>query len=153
MARMHSTRFRGLEFVIPLLAIGKAEGAGKTKTGRPYIYNLKTTDRFMKAVKAHVQAELATHPAAADYPSDLPIAMELAFFLPRPKNVGAKEKWPSMCKPDNSNVRKAIEDAMTGVVYVNDKQIVDGSDKKRFCAEGDEPSIRILLWRAGQRNG
>ena len=94
-----------------------------------------------------------TTPAAADYRSSAPIALELVFFLPRPKNADPKAKWPSMCKPDNSNVRKAIEDAMTGVVYEDDRQIVDGADHKRFCADGDEPYIKILLWKAGQRNG
>ena len=94
-----------------------------------------------------------TTPAAAGYPSTAPIALELFFFLPRPKNVADNVQWPSMCKPDNSNVRKAIEDAMTGVVYEDDKQIVDGADHKRFCYGDEEPYIRILLWKAGQRNG
>ena len=94
-----------------------------------------------------------TTPAAVVNPSEAPIALVLWFFLSLPKNVSAKEKWPSMCKPDNTNVRKAIENAMIGVIYEDDKQIVDGTDKKRFCAEGDEPSIRILIWAAGNRNG
>jgi Holliday junction resolvase RusA-like endonuclease len=94
-----------------------------------------------------------TTPAAEDYPSDVAVVLELIFFLPRPKNVPANVKFPSMCKPDNSNVRKAIEDAMTGLVYDDDRQIVDGHDHKRFCAEGDEPHIRILLWKAGNRFG
>jgi hypothetical protein len=58
---------------------------------------------------------------------------------------------------DSGKLRRAIEDACTkdpknkwAPVLVNDKRIVDGHDRKRYCDHGDEPRavIRIGLMAA-----
>jgi Holliday junction resolvase RusA-like endonuclease len=65
--------------------------------------------------------------------------LEITFYRPRPKshfNAAGKlkasaPKYP-LPKPDNSKLRRAIEDSMTGVVYRDDSLIVNAHDYKRF---------------------
>lgn len=67
------------------------------------------------------------------------VAFEVTFYRPRPKghyNAAGKlkaktPKYP-LPKPDNTKLRRAVEDALTGVIYHDDSQIVDGVDYKRF---------------------
>ena len=49
--------------------------------------------------------------------------------------------WPAT-KPDLSNYIKMVEDAMTGVVYIDDNQICSIVAKKKF---GLVPGVRIEI--------
>lgn len=49
---------------------------------------------------------------------------------------------PTM-KPDCTNVIKAIEDGLNGVVYCDDVQIVEGSFRKWYATT---PSVRVEVW-------
>lgn len=61
---------------------------------------------------------------------DGPLALELRFHLPRPKgHYGARGLRPSapgwaIVKPDATKLVRAAEDAMTGIVYRDDAQVV-----------------------------
>ena len=70
------------------------------------------------------------------------VALEITFYRPRPaghfgsgRNAGqlkpSAPRFPTT-KPDNTKLRRAIEDAMSGVIYRDDSQIVDGNDQKRY---------------------
>ena len=50
-------------------------------------------------------------------------------------------------KPDLSKLLRAAEDAMTGVVWVDDAQVVEyGLLRKRYADEpGDQPGVRIVV--------
>lgn len=67
------------------------------------------------------------------------VSFEVTFYRPRPKgHFNSKGRLKSnapkypLPKPDNTKLRRAIEDAITGVIYRDDSQIVDGLDYKRF---------------------
>jgi Holliday junction resolvase RusA-like endonuclease len=54
---------------------------------------------------------------------DGPVALDLVFFLPRPKS--APKRWIAHTKrPDLSHLTRAVEDALTGVMYLDDSQVV-----------------------------
>ncbi len=67
------------------------------------------------------------------------ISFEVWFYRPRPKahfTAAGKLKASApvfpLPKPDNSKLRRAIEDSLTGVLYRDDALITDGADHKRF---------------------
>lgn len=66
----------------------------------------------------------------------------LCFSLPRPKYPSAQ--WPTG-RPDLSNLVKAIEDALEGMVYDNDSAIVSLLAAKEWAADGDQPSVLITI--------
>ena len=68
----------------------------------------------------------------------------VVFFLKRPQTV--KREFPSV-RPDLSNYVKVIEDALNGVVWEDDGQIIDLFLSKRY---DDWERVRLQVWRPSQ---
>lgn len=64
-------------------------------------------------------------------PAQDPLSMSLAFLLPRPKSLPKRERHHTK-KPDVDNLAKAVKDALRGVVYRDDSQIVELHVTKRY---------------------
>ena len=88
----------------------------------------------------------------AGLPTDEPLAMEIVSFFPRPKSAPPPQRWP-IAKPDASNIQKAVEDALHGIVFVNDSHVVSIETHKRYCVNGMEPQTRVEVWTAGSKRG
>ena len=78
-------------------------------------------------------------------PLEGPVSLALNFVLLRPASVSrTKRPYPTV-KPDASKLLRAVEDALTGVVYRDDSQIVDLTVTKRFgLAPGVEVRVEAL---------
>lgn len=84
------------------------------------------------AMQAMKQADLA--PLAG------PIELELQFLMPRPKShfrsdgLTLKPSAPSchVIRPDRLKLARSTEDAMTGICYRDDAQIVSGAIEKAY---------------------
>ena len=77
------------------------------------------------------------------------VSVELDIRLQIPASWSNKKKQQAVDgllfatkKPDCSNVQKAIEDGMNGVVYVDDVQIVSGSQRKRYA---ETPGVVVIV--------
>lgn len=71
-----------------------------------------------------------------------PVELVLEFELARPRSV--TRLWPTV-KPDLSKLWRAVEDAMTGVAYDDDAQVVSAVGRKIYAAEGAEPGVMITV--------
>lgn len=65
--------------------------------------------------------------------------VDMIFFLPRPKNHfnskgGLKKSapWRHIVKPDKTKLGRAVEDAMTGVIWKDDSRVVSGDTSKAY---------------------
>ena len=146
-----------IAFTVPGEAVGKAEslkiGHKLNKRGHryayPYTYTEPETRLFMATVAA--QAQLAVlESKLAGLPTDEALAIEIVSFFPRPKSAPPSQKWP-IGKPDSSNIQKGIEDALHGIIFVNDSHVVDIHTSKRYCVNGQEPHTRVEVWTAGAK--
>lgn len=84
--------------------------------------------------------------AACSYNGDPisgPVGIELTFVMPRGKTV--KREHPSV-RPDLSHLIRAVEDALTGVVYKDDSQIVEITAFMVYEDEYEEPGVSISVW-------
>jgi Holliday junction resolvase RusA-like endonuclease len=72
---------------------------------------------------------------------DGPLAIELTFYRLRPKSAPRRITLPAT-RPDLDNLAKAVLDALRGVIYRDDAQIVDKLLRKRF---GDPPGVTVLV--------
>ena len=68
------------------------------------------------------------------------LIVELIFTFKRPKRL-SKNKY-SMPVGDLDNLEKTYLDALEGIVYEDDRQIVEKHSKKQY---GDEDSVEITL--------
>lgn len=79
-----------------------------------------------------------------------PIAVDVLAVLPRPQRYkdGAC-RWPDNekgKKPDLENIMKAIFDALNGVAYLDDAQIVSTRSLKVIAAASEKPHLRVRVW-------
>jgi Holliday junction resolvase RusA-like endonuclease len=91
-----------------------------------------------------------------DWPRREPLLASFVFVMPRPKgHYGARGLRPSapkghQVKPDLTKLIRSTEDALTGILWVDDAQIVRFVDpEKRYAGEGESPGAWITLWSAG----
>lgn len=75
---------------------------------------------------------------------DEPLMVTYTFFLAPPKKM-PKGRTRPVVKPDVSKLIRGAEDAMTGIVYVDDAQIVTTTAEKQYgLPERTEVYVRAL---------
>ena len=104
----------------------------------------------MTPVKTVNYEALVKQTFVAKYPDFIPVSgpirMLMSIFVMPSKEAARKiknrlETYPTI-KPDISNIQKAIEDALNGLAYVDDKQIVRIDARKGYS---DRPRVEIVV--------
>lgn len=114
--------------------------------GHPHVYDPASTRQFKKIV-----TKLASSEMGKTEPIDGPIRVSFTFYRPVQQSLTKAEfdrravgdELPTM-KPDLSNYLKAVEDALNGVVWVDDRMITTEVIKKRYSTT---PRITLKIWR------
>lgn len=129
-------------FTVPGKMAGK-ERAGRHRLadGRTVSFNPKKTLSLEGAVR-HL-ASLQMRGLAL---MDGPVMMEIVVYRPTPKSWSKAKRgaafWDT-AKPDWDNVGKLVSDALNGVVYRDDAQIVSGHVLKRLTLDEARATISI----------
>ena len=71
-----------------------------------------------------------------------PISLVLRFHLKKPKSLKKNAHVWHTKKPDISKITRSIEDALTGIIWGDDAQIVESSQQKFYS---DAPGVEILI--------
>jgi crossover junction endodeoxyribonuclease RusA len=89
---------------------------------------------------------LAAHTAMAG--SELSagaVTLALSFVLPRPKSTPKRLTPPAVKRPDLDKLVRAVLDAITDVVIVDDAQVTNLYATKRLAGLGENPGVNIRL--------
>lgn len=91
-------------------------------------------------------------------PVDGPISMRLSFRMPRPKShylpVNRTRLAPELRpdapewaigKPDGDKLLRAVFDALTGVAYVDDAQVVVIGATQKYANPGEQPGVDVRV--------
>ncbi len=111
--------------------------------GRAIGYTPKKTRDYEKLLSQAANKEMAGKPLLAG-----PLMMHVYVFMPIPKSWSQKKRqaaingevWPTV-KPDWDNYGK-ITDALNGVVFLDDKQIVKGTVSKIYA---EDPALHVMI--------
>ena len=83
-----------------------------------------------------------------------PVKIQGVAFFEVPKSYSKNKRLlctqnvtPPTCKPDWDNIGKALCDALNGIVWKDDAQIVDGRVVKLYA---EHPRVEVEIWRVGQ---
>lgn len=135
-------------FRISVVGIARPQGSKSARIvhGRPILTdgfgdNPRKLKEWRHAIAEAARAWLAAHPPRA--PLDEPLAFMATFYLPRPPSTPKRIAWP-MRKPDLSKLIRAAEDALTGIVYVDDARITRLLVEKRFALDAP-PRVEICV--------
>lgn len=119
--------------------------AGRTNDGRVFLRDASKGAAAWKRAVAQVAGE---HMQGREL-LDGPLTIAVDFHLPRPKShVGKRGLKPSAPKhhvtaPDCLKLMRAVEDAMQGIVYRNDSQIVRETVTKGY---GEPCRVEIRIY-------
>lgn len=76
----------------------------------------------------------------------VPLEAMLEFRIPRPIRMEKGRTLP-VVRPDLDNYVKAVKDALNGICYHDDSQIVDLIARKRYVEPGSPAGIRVEIGR------
>ncbi len=137
-----------IKFTVPAVPVAqpRQRHAIRGKGKRQFVSNYTPTKHPVNNFKATVRM------AAQQYPIKMftgPLRVDCVFVLPRPQNKRWKTKpmprYYHTTKPDKDNLEKAVLDALSGILWVNDSQVSAG-DVIKFVAAGDEqPHVEITV--------
>jgi Holliday junction resolvase RusA-like endonuclease len=142
-----------IEFTVPGIPIAQPRPrATVQRYGKKYYASLYTPqDADIKEYK-HAVLTCATtaYPMAATAgPFLCPIAIDMVFVMPRPKKyIWLTKPMPRIpCRdvPDFDNLEKGVCDALTKIIWRDDRQIWDSRTRKVYAAGDEQPHTRILI--------
>lgn len=79
-------------------------------------------------------------------PLDVPLQVDITFWLPRPKSAPKRRIWPDR-SPDIDKLARAVLDGITGVLVTDDARVVELLARKRYatdCAPGAKITIEAF---------
>jgi len=80
---------------------------------------------------------------------DGPVWLQIWFYLPRPASRSRKKdsdgSIPCPVKPDAENLAKSVMDALSGIIYVDDRQIYELVIRKYFHEKDGRPRAEIKM--------
>ena len=133
---------------IYITPFGKERPRASVVGGHARIYTPKATETYEREIKKAWEKVNGSEPFSG------PLVMRLYFYMPIPKSetkanklkMLEKKKRP-VTKPDLDNLSKSIMDALNGVAYNDDNQIVTLLAKKYY---GEMPCVKIIVaeWEA-----
>lgn len=122
---------------------GKERPRFRKNSNHPYTPN--KTMNYERAIKKAFMEKYSK-----GFPADIYIGAEIKCYYPIPKSTTKKKRAlieqeivRPLVKPDVDNVLKITLDALNGVAYSDDKQIVNAKISKWY---GDVPRIEVRLY-------
>jgi len=139
---------------LPITAGSKT--IGRTKDGRMFVrpeQGQKGTN-WMRLVGQVASETFAGQPVILG-----PVSLRLEFRFLRPRGhyrtgknahlLRPSARLSHTTKPDLSKLTRAIEDALTGIVWRNDSQVNHHNCHKRYAIEGEGTGVNIAIFNAG----
>lgn len=78
------------------------------------------------------------------FPSGIPIILDVRFYLPRPQSL-PRRVWAHCKKPDLDKLTRAVGDALKGVVWHDDSQVVRINASKGYVLNVERPRAEITV--------
>lgn len=112
-----------------------------------HVRNYTPTKHPVNAFKA--SARMAARQAYQGPPLEGPIELRVLFLMPRPKRMQWKTRpmpreWHTG-KPDCENIIKSLQDALTGLVWVDDAQVCRLMAEKFYCRGDEQPGTWVRI--------
>lgn len=134
-----------IQFTVYGTPVGKQRPKFSTFNGHATAYTPQKTVNYENLVKLSYQQQCNNKP----YEKDVPLKAEIAAYFPIPKSTSKKKREAMLNgeiyhtkKPDADNITKCILDALNGIAYYDDSQVVYIRCKKNYS---DEPRAEIII--------
>lgn len=126
---------RQVRFSVVGQPVPKSRPRVVTKGKRRFAYTPKRVKEWEEVIREEARKHF-------EMPFDWPVAVSLAFFMPRPKSRRL-DHWVSTT-PDLDNLEKSVLDALNEVAYTDDRLVVVKSSSKRYVQSG-KPGVQVVV--------
>ena len=134
---------------IEFIVAGEPKGKARPRFARVYDGVSVRTPKGTKEYEQNIKATYLEQCGNVKFPEDSQLELSVAAYFKIPKS-GSKKKKAEMRiggirptkKPDGDNILKAVADALNGVCYKDDKNIVKMSIEKFYS---DVPRIEVVV--------
>lgn len=126
---------RPIIFEVAGKPVPKSRARVVTKGKRRFAYTPKKSREW----ETHVKEEAGKY---FERPFDWPVAVDMIFYMPRPKSRRLDFWVPTT--PDLDNLEKSVMDALNGVAYTDDRLVVVKHSSKRYVQNG-EPRVHVTV--------
>ena len=114
-----------------------------------YAYTPENTRRYEKRIKQVAALEVLRQGWQI---TDKAVSVSICARFPIPESWTKRKKLMALSgdlhpvkKPDSDNITKAVLDAMNGIVYNDDVQVIDVRVIKQYCTTGQVPGVDVLV--------
>ena len=136
-----------VSFVVEGIPIAQPRLAQSWKGGRRVAYVARTSKGAEHPVKAFKQTCALRCKEVLSRPLEGAIGFRVVFVLPRPLRLKRGPRQWCPVKPDaHDNLMKSWSDAVKGIAWKDDCQLVKGSFEKVYAASGEEPHTEVEIW-------
>lgn len=122
---------------------------GRTKAGKAKAITIPMSKRLPAWNEAVGRAAREAMRGRPMYDRNTPVEVVIHFYMPRPKKPS--RSWP---RCDVDKLLRATLDAMSGIVFADDDQVVDAHPHKWFAGMGSDPGATIHVkehrWAPGE---
>jgi Holliday junction resolvase RusA-like endonuclease len=139
--------------VFTVFGIAQPQGSARAFMPKGARFPVITTDNkqlkgWRQLVAQEVSRALNGRAASSQWPAgqllDGPIRIVAAFYLPRPKSLRGKPK-AHLTRPDVDKLARAVGDALIGVLWRDDSQVVQLKVTKEYAGVGESPRAVIAV--------
>lgn len=130
--------------MIKFTVMGKPVSKGRPRLGRYTTYTPEKTVNYENLVKYSFIEQ-----CKGVKPLEGALEVTIIFYMPIPKSTSKKNRELMLQniikhtkKPDMDNCIKSVTDALNGMAYLDDSQIVDMNTKKRYA---DVPRVEMFI--------
>lgn len=143
-ATMAPVTERHIRFTVWGEAVPQGRPRATVISGRARLYDPAKSRSYKSLVQ---DAAMAVRP---ETPITGPVAVAVRIYKTPPKSLSKKRLAAALAgdlkpttKPDCSNILKGIEDALNGLIWRDDSQIVDLQASKHYS---DRPRVDVEIW-------
>ena len=133
-----------MEFIVYGQPRGKERPRFARKTGTTY------TPKRTRDYEAHIRSAFKSAPGCERIPADCSVAVSVEAYFSIPKSYSKASKQACMDnserprkKPDGDNILKVVLDALNGLAYEDDRQVVDETIHKYYTSGDGFIVVRV----------
>lgn len=127
---------KGKKVLVEVTASMAAALVGSPWTARAMVVADRHVEKWERTIKIVASAYAPEEPLTGA------IRLAVNFILRRPQSVTAKKRPYPIVKPDRDKMLRAVQDALTGIIYADDAQVVSGPVDKEY---GADPGVEITV--------
>lgn len=129
--------------IIPSISMefDRVRGQGRPRFGRGHTYELSADKKAKAAI-----ADKWSNDVGENY-GEMPVSIRIDVFGKTPKSYPkSAPPQPNTFKPDVDNIAKLVMDALNGVAYKDDSQVVELTVKKWNRVRKPKEAIIVSVW-------